>query len=68
MIAFQNRLEGIKLLLFSLLFFLMLLMGAWFSYSLVKKYRKKYGENKLFYRDEDIFSIRKKEMNNILSI
>ena len=40
----------------------MLLMGAWFLYSLVKKY----GENKLFYRDEDIFSIRKKEMNNIL--
>lgn len=60
MIAFQNRLEGIKPLLFSLLFFLMLLMGAWFSYSLVKKYSKKYDENKLFYRDEDIFSIRKK--------
>lgn len=66
MIAFKNRLEGIKPILFSLLFFLMLLMRAWFSYSLVKKYRKKYGENKLFYRDEDIFSIRKKEMNNIL--
>lgn len=61
MMVFQNRLEGIKPLLFSLLFFLILLMGAWFSYSLVKKYRKKYGENKLFYHDEDIFSIRKNE-------
>ena len=59
MTHFQQRLAGIRPLLFLFLFLLLLLIGVWLLYKRTKKYRNKYGENKIFYIDEDFLIIDK---------
>ena len=59
MTPFQQRLAGIKPLLFLFLFLLLLLIGVWILYKRIRKYRNKYGENKIFYIDEEFLIIDK---------
>ena len=55
----QKILADIKPLLFFLLFFLILLFGSWISYRFMIKYIKKFGENQIFYLDDDVLIINK---------
>lgn len=59
MTAFQQRLAGVGPLLLLFLFFILLLFGAWISHKRIRKYRKKYGEDRLFYRSGNLLIIDK---------
>ena len=59
MTPFQQRLSGVKPLLFLFLFLILLLIGVWLLYKRIRKYRNKYGENKIFYIDDDFLIIDK---------
>jgi len=68
MTQFQNRLASIMPLLFLLLFFLLLLFGAWLSYILMRNQRKKFGENKIFYLDDEFLIIDKLKYESFFQI